>query len=36
VRQVINLYTIIAFALGVVLAGQVKSLAGKAKAKTTG
>jgi len=35
-RQIFNLYTIIAFALGVMLAGQVKSLAGKAKAKTTG
>ena len=35
-RQIINMYTIIAFILGVALAGQVKSLAGKAKAKTTG
>lgn len=34
--QIFNLYTIAAFILGVILAAQVKSLAGKAKSKTTG
>jgi len=35
VRQIFNLYTIVAFFLGVLLAGQVKSLAGKAKSKAS-
>jgi len=32
---IFNLYTIVAFILGVLLAGQVKMLAGKAKAKAS-
>jgi hypothetical protein len=35
-RNILNLYTIVAFIAGVMLATQVKGLLGKAKTKTTG